>query len=77
MRSCRLINTTLAFEYADADAEVTGKIDSVFNPSSGKISADRIDTLIIQPERTDPEKTEIVCDDIGERLSRPEWESGD
>lgn len=77
MRSCRLINTTLAFEYADADAEVTGKIDSVFNPSSGKISADRIDTLIIQPERTDPEKTEIVCDDIGERLSRPEWEPGD
>lgn len=75
MKGCKLINTTLAFEYSDADAEIAGNIDSVFNPSSGRISADGIGTLISQPERIDPSKTEIVCTDIKQRLSKPEWEN--
>lgn len=75
MKDCKLINTTLAFEYSDADAEVVGNIDSVFNPSSGKISADSIGTLISQPERIDPTKTKILCDNIEKRLSKPEWEN--
>ena len=38
VRDCRLVNTTLAFEYSSVDADVRGTIDSVFNPSSGTYS---------------------------------------
>ena len=61
MKNCKLINTTLAFEYSTIDAEITGKIDSVINPASGTIRADRIDELIIEPDRVDPSKTTIIC----------------
>ncbi len=61
MKNCKLINTTLAFEYcSDIDAEITGKIDSVLNPTSGKITADHIDELIIQKDKIDPSKTKII-----------------
>ena len=59
MQDCRLINTTLAFEYSSVQAEIHGKIDSVLNPSSGTIKADRIEKLIIEKDRIDPEKTKI------------------
>lgn len=39
MKNCKLLNTTLAFEYSTVDAEITGKIDSVMNPSGGVIRA--------------------------------------
>ena len=45
LRDCRLVNTTLAFEYSSVDADVRGTIDSVFNPSSGTIRADYINEL--------------------------------
>ena len=61
MKNCRLINTTLAFEYSSVDAEITTKIDSVFNPTSGTIRAPKIDNLIIEPDRIDPTKTKIIC----------------
>lgn len=61
MKNCRLINTTLAFEYADVDAEITGTIDSVFNPKSGTIRADRIAELTVDKSRVDPSKTKIIC----------------
>lgn len=47
MKNCRLINTTLAFEYSDVDAEIIGKIDSVLNPKSGVIRAEKIDFLTV------------------------------
>ena len=61
MKNCKLLNTTLAFEYSTVDAEITGKIDSVMNPSGGVIQADRIDELIIEKDKVDPEKTRIIC----------------
>ena len=40
LKNCRLINTTLAFEYcSNINAEVTTTIDSVVNPRSGIIRA--------------------------------------
>ena len=61
MKNCKLINTTLAFEYSSVEAEITGKIDSVKNPQSGTIRADYIDELIIEKDKVDPEKTKIIC----------------
>ena len=61
MKNCKLINTTLAFEYSSVDAEITGKIDSVMNPESGMIRADYIDELILEKDKIDPGKTKIVC----------------
>ena len=59
LKGCRLVNTNLAFEYSVVDAEIKGSIDSVFNPSAGYITADRIDELTMNPDRIDPERTEI------------------
>lgn len=61
LKNCRLLNTTLAFEYSSVDADIVGPIDSVFNPKSGTIRADRIDTLIIEKDKVDPAKTKIIC----------------
>ena len=60
MKNCKLLNTALAFEYSTVDAEVTGKIDSVMNPSSGVIQADSIDELIIENDKVDSAKTRII-----------------
>lgn len=60
LRNCRLLNTTLAFEYSTVDAEIVGRVDSVKNPTSGRIVADEIGELILEPERIDPAKTEIL-----------------
>ena len=61
MKNCKLINTTLAFEYSSVDADITSKIDSVMNPESGVIRAEHIDELIIEKDKVDPSKTRIVC----------------
>ena len=61
MKNCKLINTTLAFEYSTVDAEITTKIDSVMNPSGGVIRAEHIDELIIEKDKVDPGKTKIIC----------------
>ena len=61
MKNCKLLNTTLAFEYSTVDAYITGKIDSVMNPSGGVIRADRIDELIVEKDKVDPAKTKIIC----------------
>ena len=73
MRNCRLIDTTLAFEYSSVDVEAVGNIDSVFNPASGRIKCDSISELIIENGRVNSLKTAIDCDNIGARLDRPEW----
>ena len=61
MKNCKLINTTLAFEYSTVEADIVGKIDSVMNPTSGVIRADSIDELIIEKDKVDPSKTKIIC----------------
>ena len=61
MKNCKLINTTLAFEYSSVDAEITNRVDSVLNPSSGTIKADSIGELILEKDRVDVSKTNIIC----------------
>ena len=70
MKNCKLLNTTLAFEYSTIDVEITDGITSVLNPASGMIRAQSIDTLILDPAKTDPAETQIVCDHIGCRLDK-------
>ena len=57
---CKLINTTRAFEYSTVDADIVGKVDSVVNPSSGRIVADAFDSVTVESEYVDPTKTKIV-----------------
>lgn len=61
MRNCKLLNTTLAFEYSSVDAEISSKIDSVLNPACGEIRAESIGELILEKDKIDPEKTHIIC----------------
>ena len=61
MKNCKLLNTTLAFEYSTVNADITGRIDSVMNPSGGVIRADHIDELIVEKDKVDPAKTKIIC----------------
>ena len=63
MKNCKLINTTLAFEYSTVDAEITGRIDSVKNPTSGIIRAESIGELIMEKDKIDVNKTRIICKD--------------
>ena len=60
MVNCKLINTTLAFEYSTVDAEIVGGVDSVINPTSVRIKADHIDELILEKDKIDPSKTIII-----------------
>lgn len=60
MTGCRLVNTDLAFEYSEVEAEIDSHIDSVKNPKSGVIKADSIGELIMDAERIDPAATAII-----------------
>lgn len=60
LKNCKLLNTTLAFEYSTVDADIQGAVDSVLNPTSGIIRADAIGELILQRDKIDPSKTKIV-----------------
>lgn len=74
MKNCKLINTTLAFEYSNCEVELEGTVDSIFNPTSGTITTDYVKELIIEKDRIDPEKTKIICRK-GElpETKHPEW----
>lgn len=71
MKNCKLINTTLAFEYSTVEVEINGKVDSVMNPSAGTIKADCIGTLVMQRDLVDTDKTKIVCEVIEETKHEP------
>ena len=70
MKNCKLLNTTLAFEYSTIDAEITSGIKSVLNPKSGILRAESIDTLILDPMKIGVGDTKIVCENITERLDK-------
>ena len=61
MKNCKLLNTTLAFEYSSVDAEIISSVDSVKNPSSGIIRADSIGELILEEDKIDPSAVKIIC----------------
>lgn len=65
MKNCKLINTTLAFEYSTVDAEIISHIDSVKNPSGGVIRAQSIGELILEKDKIDIAKTKIICEEQG------------
>lgn len=69
MKNCKLINTTLAFEYSDVDVEINGKIDSVINPGSGIIKADSIGELILEKDKVDTSRTKIIVTEPCEKIS--------
>lgn len=57
-KNLKLVNCTMtgcdrAFEYSDVDATITGHIDSVENPKSGKIVADSVGEVIRGHEAVD------------------------
>lgn len=64
MKNCRLLNTTLAFEYSTVDVEIANKIDSVINPISGIIRAEIIGELIMDEAKIDPKKTQIITEEM-------------
>ncbi len=60
---CKLINTTLAFEYSSVDAKISGKVDSIKNPSPRSvIRAGAIDEVILEDEYTEPASVKIEID---------------
>lgn len=61
MVNCKLLNTTLAFEYSTVEAEIDSRIESVLNPKGGSIACESIDELVIEPDQVDPAKTCISC----------------
>ena len=69
IKNCSFLRTDLAFEYvSNMDVEINNKLDSVKNPISGKIKIPQIGTLIMDPRKIDPAKTEIICDKIDQKL---------
>ncbi len=68
MVNCRIVNTELAFEYSTVDVESVTPINSVMNPSAGRIRAPRIEKLILDPSKINPAKITIEAE-IGEQLT--------
>lgn len=60
LKSCKLLNTNLAFEYSTVDAAVDSNIESVKNPYSGKIQAKSIGEVIFDNPEMKAENTEII-----------------
>ncbi len=61
LKNCTMENCDLSFERSSVQAEITGTIDSVKNPVSGKIMADCIGEIILEENIVDKSKTEIIC----------------
>ena len=61
LRNCRLINTTLAFEYCSGvDAQVATVIDSVKNPRDGVIRAAGFGEIIMDDDELDASRVSFV-----------------
>ncbi len=73
MKNCKLVGTTLAFEYSNVDAEITSRVDSVLNPSSGTIKAESIGELIMERDQINPDNVKIVCKDIEKKSDIVSW----
>ena len=71
--NCTLKNTSLAFEYCTVEADISSEIDSVFNPRSGYIKAEKIGELIVEKDKVDETKTKIICKNIIKKSDKPEW----
>lgn len=57
---CKLLNTTLAFEYSTVDANIKSSVDSIKNPNGGIIKAKEVKEIIFDDNvKTDKSKTII------------------
>ena len=61
LEDCEMVDCDLAFEYSDVQADVRGGIDSVKNPASGRITADRIGEIILDDHQRREASCEIIC----------------
>lgn len=59
LEDCTMENTDLAFERSEVEATVRGHIDSVKNPAAGRVVADDIGEIIMEPDYSDAEKVKI------------------
>lgn len=59
LENCKLLNTTLAFEYSSVKADIVSSVDSITNPYEGIIRAEEIKEIIVQDEFVDPSRTMI------------------
>jgi hypothetical protein len=66
MRGCRLVNTTLAFEYSTIDVQLDSRVDSVINPSGGILRCQGIGELIQDDPAIDPGATTIIITEPGQ-----------
>lgn len=57
--NCTMIDTDLAFEFSEVQAQIIGSIDSVKNPVKGYIEADSIGDIIMDPLEVDISATTI------------------
>lgn len=70
IKNSKLIHTDLCFEYvSNMNVQLTGHIESIKNPISGKITVPAIDTLILDKDKIDPSKTKIDCPQIGKTIN--------
>ncbi len=66
--NCELINSDLCFEFcSDIDADINSVVDSIKNPYSGRIRARGVKELIMESDKVDISKTEIV-NTYGEKI---------
>ena len=61
LEDCTMEATDLAFERSEVNATIKGRVESIKNPISGKITADEIGELLLEQEYIDPTKTKIIC----------------
>lgn len=59
LENCKLLNTTLAFEYSTVDADIVSSVNSITNPYGGVIRANKIKELIMEEAYVDAAKTRI------------------
>lgn len=61
--NCKLINTSLAFEYcSNIEAEITTHVDSIKNPISGAIRVQSAGEIILDETKIRPENTKIIIE---------------
>lgn len=63
LKNCKLLNTTLAFEYSTVDAECISHIDSIKNPWGGTIKAKSVGEIILEESQVDTSKTTVICEE--------------
>lgn len=64
LENCKLLNTSLAFEYSSVKADIVSTIDSITNPYEGRIRAEEIKQIVFEEAYVDPLKTIIEVKEL-------------